>query len=411
MAPLNDNAAFRGVKRPLADVTACALNAPAVRRPSRPAAPSAGPGLATQLYKRSLGGGRVVPSPFAGFSIDANDQDVLKLQTESSSELNDRPPVPFAVGCAKTCSLTAVADEVGCLHLVDHRPDRQDRPWHHLRSLRPHANAIFDLDWSSDDRRIALGCGDRYCSIVDVPTGAVVQQWRGHHSSVKVVRYSPDDDNLICTGGRDDLINLWDVRQADPAVTLQNPSLSKLKGTVAVTSLAFLADGTIASVSAHNGGVRQWDLRAVGSGSKASPRKALVAETPSASSGTDANRGSTSLCLTRDRSRLLLVSKDSRVYEYLASRLDEGPQRAWQLPAGTIGSFYCRAAVSPDDVLCVGGTSGRPSFLDAAPHRAVSVMPAKQGHAAECTDVAWSHDGSACVTIGDDATVRIWRRP
>ena len=399
MTSLNDNTSRRGLKRPLSDITAAALNTARARSATTT---NTRPSLQTQLWRRQATGARVKPSPFTGFSIATDDDDVLRIQSESTPGLHYRPPVPFAVECAKTCSLTAVADEVGCLHIVDHDPDRSDCRWNLLRSSQPHANAIFDLDWSPDDRRIVLGSGDRYCSVVDVQTGQPCGQLRGHQCSVKAVKFR--DDTTAITGGRDGMIHLWDLRQADSVASLKSTGLSKVQDTV--TDLAFLRDGTIVASGAYSSVVRQWDMRQVGTGTKAMLKRALIAETT-----TSQPRGITSLCLTSDGTRLLTVCKDSRVYEYLAMRLDAGPQRVWQLPSGSVSTFYCRAAVSDDDVLCVGSEAGTPSFVDVSLGVSASVLPMKSGHAAECTDVAWSHDGSVCVTVGDDAAIRVWRRP
>ena len=381
---LHDNSACRGLKRPLADITA-SLNGD--RRPD----PS--PKLNGQLWRRGIDGTRVPPPAFAGFSLATRDDDLLRLHSQGTH----RQPVPFAVECARTCSLTAVADEVGCLHILDHRPDRADRAWRHLRSLQPHHNAVFALDWSADDRRIVLGSGDRYCSILDVQTGQVERQLRAHQSSVKAVRFAGD---VLATGGRDGMVHLWDLRQQSPVATLQNAGLTKTQDTV--TDLLFLPDGTVATAGAGSSTVRQWDMRQATT-TKAMLRRALVAETPP---GHD--RGVTSLSLTKDGTRLLAVCKDSRVYEYMAMRLDHGQQRVWHLPQGSVSTFYCRAAISRDDVLCVGGDTGAPTLVDTTTTtRAVRVL--QKAHAAECTDVAWAHDGEVCVTIGDDAAVRIWR--
>ena len=77
-----------------------------------------------------------------------------------------------------------------------------------------HENGIFDLQWSSDDRSLATCSGDHTARITDVTAGKTLHILRGHTSTVKTVTWDPQHVSLLCTGGRDGGIRVWDLRIA-----------------------------------------------------------------------------------------------------------------------------------------------------------------------------------------------------
>lgn len=110
-------------------------------------------------------------------------------------------------------SLAAVGDEEGGVRLLETSGDGERSFRHSYLNLRPHANAILDLQFSSDDLVLATASGDQSAQLIDMPTQKALSVLCGHVSSVKQVRIQPGSNNkVIATSGRDGSIQTWDLR-------------------------------------------------------------------------------------------------------------------------------------------------------------------------------------------------------
>jgi denticleless len=186
-----------------------------------------------------------------------------------------------------------------------------------VRRWHAHRDAIFDICWTMEDRRLLTGSGDYSVCYWDTETMALVSTFRGHTGSVKVFLFdlllffqnnnSPHqalrchnyDFNVFASAGRDGTILVWDVRVQEksnnfgvavkhPALALQNvhamrrpgaagrrtPSSSVgglpapdadrgLSGAKSVTGLAFALDDTMLVSSGADGRIKYWDVRKV----------------------------------------------------------------------------------------------------------------------------------------------------
>jgi len=45
----------------------------------------------------------------------------------------------------------------------------------------------------------------------------------GHSNRVFCVKYDPEDTNLLCSGGWDNNIMVWDIRQPNPIISIYGP--------------------------------------------------------------------------------------------------------------------------------------------------------------------------------------------
>lgn len=84
--------------------------------------------------------------------------------------------------------------------------------------LTPHANGVFDIKWSPSDKLIATASGDHTVRISTPASSAssedqVLHVLHGHSGTVKCVAWDPAyDGEVLCTGGRDGGICVWDLR-------------------------------------------------------------------------------------------------------------------------------------------------------------------------------------------------------
>ena len=78
--------------------------------------------------------------------------------------------------------------------------------------LTAHSNAIFDLKWHPSDDHIATASGDQSIVIYSVRHENRLTTLAGHTQSVKCVAWEPENGNVLCSGGRDGSILVWDLR-------------------------------------------------------------------------------------------------------------------------------------------------------------------------------------------------------
>lgn len=78
--------------------------------------------------------------------------------------------------------------------------------------LAPHCNAIFDLKWHPNDEYIATASGDQSIVISSVRQENQLTTLTGHTQSVKSVTWEPENGNVLCSGGRDGTVLVWDLR-------------------------------------------------------------------------------------------------------------------------------------------------------------------------------------------------------
>ena len=120
-----------------------------------------------------------------------------------------------------------------------------------------HQRGVSDIYWSSDSKCLVSASDDTTLAIWSLPEDAnsVIEPCRkltGHSSYVYCVAFSPNG-SILASGGFDDSLRLWDVRQG------------KMFQEIAahgdpVTSVDFSEDGTTLLTGSFDGLMRLWDV-------------------------------------------------------------------------------------------------------------------------------------------------------
>ncbi|RDW78621.1 uncharacterized protein DSM5745_05473 [Aspergillus mulundensis] len=285
-----------------------------------------------------------------------------------TSSSGDRLALPFCTAACNTNTLVAVGDEEGGIRLLDSAKDDKVGFSKAYLTFRPHANAIMDLDFSSDDMLLATASGDQTAIVIDMATQKPVYCLSNHVSSLKQVKFQPAANNkVLATCSRDGNVNIWDLRckgfekpalqvqcslesesEFDPAISskmtypqvlntvhgahawmpqITTPEKTEpqvARSDITVTSLAFLPPGRenlFVTASEANACVRLWDLRTAHSNRRGRPALPLSTTREPDSHIKYRRFGVTSMALGGDGSRLYSLCRDGTVYAYSTSHL------------------------------------------------------------------------------------------
>ncbi|KAI0751438.1 WD40-repeat-containing domain protein [Daedaleopsis nitida] len=412
--------------------------------------------------------------------VSSNKADVYKCQS-----IDERTFITLPYACSYSHGAKrggaphlAVATEQGTVHILDTSKRRDWDVEPQRLTVQSHENGIFDVRWSPSDRLLATASGDHSIHITSLSSSAysedrMLHVLRGHEGTVKCVAWDPSHDgDVLCSGGREGSICLWDLRVGEarhnaeggstlaPVLSVPKAHESELKapkpkgrrGKIVVaaplksiTHLLYTDSHPygIVSSSSSDGILHLWDVRLpTVSTPKRSARSSRTARTkplftsscdPTTSSGTRRARGITTLAAGSGPTAGLVyaLGTDSRVHTYSAPWLE--PLSGY--PAAELGahdphahahanmltnSFYVRLAASPCGRWLAGGNAldGRAYLFDIA--SAASAAKARDvgrfgwGAPVELQGQtgevgAMDWADGMLATCADDGTVRVWR--
>jgi WD40 repeat protein len=130
------------------------------------------------------------------------------------------------------------------------------RVWHvptrkRFRLYQGHENAVFDLAFSPDGKRLASASADQTIRIWETESEEEVAQLKVDNIQFQSLAFSPDGTTLV-SGGSDSLLRLWDVTTAKEQHQFAGHQS-------AVTSVAFSRDGKTVASSDQTGLIRLWE--------------------------------------------------------------------------------------------------------------------------------------------------------
>ncbi|OUM68203.1 hypothetical protein PIROE2DRAFT_58269 [Piromyces sp. E2] len=321
--------------------------------------------------------------------------------------------------------LIAIADEIGNVRIINTEKEGEIE----LKSQwLAHENAIFDIAWSLDDRKLLTAGGDQTALLWDLETNKCLSGFQGHVSSIKSIVFHNENPFICASGAREGNIMIWDLRCTGtvnengdyinkPAniirnahVPMSNSSLRKKKDKInhhiGVAAVHFLhRPGYLASAGTADGLIKFWDIRS--NGSYLHRSNPVPAEVSIHSNHTKRPHGFSSLSLDSTGRYLFSPCTDNSIYMYNTLNLGK-PVKRFTSPTYKCSTFYIKTSISPDNRFIASGSSDNHVYIwdITAPHR----QPIKlKGHENEVTAVSWCPiDIKQMVTCSDDTSIRIW---
>lgn len=270
--------------------------------------------------------------------------------------------LPFCATSCKTNPLVAIGDEEGSVKLVDSANADGVHFSETYLTMRPHDNAIMDMEFSSDDSFLATASGDQTCHVIDMRTQTSLYCLTGHTSSIKRVQFQPGSgNNVLATCARDGVINFYDLRCSNNdrpsfhlrtmiptpmSVNIRQISFinsirdahrptwksKKTRGRTAgmpipgrddftVTSLAFINEvrpHLLVTTSDNDAIVKLWDMRTTYR--RSTPNPVSCTREPT-SHEHHRSFGLTALAMSSDSSRIYTLCRDHHIYTYSTSHL------------------------------------------------------------------------------------------
>jgi WD40 repeat protein len=114
---------------------------------------------------------------------------------------------------------------------------------------------VWDLTWTSDEKKLIAGMWDRLIRIFDTATWQEIAILQGHTNAVNSLTLFPND-HLLASTSLDGTARLWNL---DTNLQVGSP----LKHEHEVNCAAFSADGKLLSTACHDKNAYVWDAQAI----------------------------------------------------------------------------------------------------------------------------------------------------
>jgi WD40 repeat protein/serine/threonine protein kinase len=256
-----------------------------------------------------------------------------------------------------------------------------------LRTLNRHAADVMSVAFSPDGQTLASVSVDRTVRFWDVASGLERVNLTGHTDRIYCVAFSPDGKTLA-SGGRDGTVKLWDVATSKARATLEGHKHW-------VRSVAFSPDGRTLASASPDTSIKLWDVA-----------------TGKLKNTLNGHQAQLSLAFSPDGKSLAAGSRETLA-------MGGGTLRLWDLDTGktrdiftaTANAAYpASVAFSPDGktvaaAICNLDGEGVLKLWEASTGKLKANL---KGHRPGVNALAFSPDGKALASGGEDRTVKVW---
>ncbi len=228
------------------------------------------------------------------------------------------------------------------------------------------------LDFSPDERYLAIGGDAGMLLLLDPENGAILQDFVGHGDAILGVRFSPDGTRLA-SGGDDGTVRVWDINTGRELFQMTHDAF--------VNSVNYSPDGRQILSSSYDGTAKIWDATD-GSLIATLNHNDLVINAVFSPNG-----------------RLIATVSGDNLYLWDATN-----QTIIRTMTGHTSTIF-NAVFSPDGSLLATAAADRTARIwEVATGEMLRVVP---GHIADVNHVAFSSDGRFIVTASNDSTARL----
>jgi WD40 repeat protein len=240
--------------------------------------------------------------------------------------------------------------------------------------------AAMTVAFSPDSRTIAIGSFDRVTRLYELPSGRLINSFKGHGAPVEVVAFSPNG-RILATAGRNEVIRLWDVGTSQSFHRLIRAHESH------ILAVSYSPDGRYLATAGFDRTVVLWD-----SSGRHKLRSFMVGGHVA------------SLAFSPDGRLLALAGADGIVRLLEVATGAEVMTFRVRIAAAKLGALGAFAVFSPDGRrLATGNAEGSVSLWDLALRREIGIFR-QPNHVV--FSAAFSPDGETLATAGE--TVALW---
>jgi len=245
-----------------------------------------------------------------------------------------------------------------------------------LWTKQVHTEAVSDLAFSHDGKRLASSSVDDTVILLNASDGQVVNQLMGHQDNVYTVQFSPDDA-LLLTSSADGTARIWNLTQSSQSI-----SLTPHEGQVLAT--AWHPRGEFIVTDGYNDPVRFWN--------PASGECIKTLEQPSAIQG-DA------VAFSPDGKEIALASTAVTIIDAATTEIVRTIDlRAYE--------SFTTLAYSPDSIYLAAAGSDRRIWVWRAATGELAATFA--GHSSYVNRIVFLPDSSTVLSASDDGTIKCW---
>jgi len=252
--------------------------------------------------------------------------------------------------------------------------------------LSGHKNAVLELKWMSSNSQLVSCSADKTVQLWDAHRGVRVRKFTEHSAIVNACSVAKDTSSLFASASDDCTAILWDARSKRPAASMYHE--------YQVTCVCASKDGMFIYTGGIDNIIRRWDLR------NGEPEKEDLCLAGHADTVTG-------LSLSPDGDHLLSNSMDASlrcwdVRPFASNEANRCEKMYHGLRHGAEKNLL-KCAWSPDGVRVTGGSADRNVHIwDADTCKPLYLLP---GHKGSVNEIAWHPQEPIIASCGSDRVI------